>query len=153
MSRISKGFHRLGILFALPFIIATGWTAWLEYSSPSGPERPTEGAKKVLVTLDDGSKYTISAPNGFQRTVLERSVAELQRLEEVTGRRMVAPGRVFTFGGMTFSEPTQGLTLVGREWDFRLALVFGAIASLLYAAVRLLGWTINGFVAGGSRRV
>jgi hypothetical protein len=48
-SRLTTGFHRIGLVVAVPCLMAAVVMAWAEWESPSGPLKPFGFPKKVFV--------------------------------------------------------------------------------------------------------
>lgn len=135
-SHVARGFHRIGVVLAVPALILALWLggqeAW-EHQTLFTPS-PT-----IRLTMADGTTRDIQAPD--VETALHEAGYGPERLTsgEIHAVKLVpvdydpwAPG----------AEPP-------RAPSYTMALLLLAAAIALYAAARAVGWVLDGFM--GSR--
>lgn len=138
MTRVSTGFHRIGLVLAVPLLVgACGLTAW-EF-------RPVPDCNGMFDDLIPSSSLC--------RPVLPLGSAPNQHgsLSEPVPRFAGTPLDHNPYAVAT-SQPPANLRLVPvdhdpfvRPRDFRLAAFIAVIAVAAYAACRAVGWIIDGF--------
>ena len=133
-SRIHRGFHRIGVVLAVPMFIAALWLGGHEvwdhqtfFAAPS----------IIRFTMADGTTRDVQAPD--VETALRKAGHGPEQLTsgEVHAVKLVpvdydpwAPG----------AKPP-------RTPSYATALLLLALAFTLYAAARAVGWVLDGFMS------
>jgi hypothetical protein len=170
-SRIVRGFHRLGLVLAVPLILGAVIPPLAQWHSPDGPPIPDHAANveepvairspqpaatdssAYEITIPDRRVLSVTAPVGTDEVRLGRAIKVLHAEERRRGRVFDASDMPLRIGEVTIEYdkdnrmPWQSDHLKSgfdiNAWWISAALAGLGIAA--YVAARVIGWVLDGF--------
>jgi hypothetical protein len=145
--RLSRGFHRLGLLLAaIPMLVGVVWSAVIAVDQAKKYPEQLLCAQAALKNLSDAEVSRIlpqppsnlpPLPTGAH---LDDGQLDLQKLGCSEWRQMT------TYGEVVGGQPVMARSIAGSFLPISLGITL-AISVALYGVIRAIGWVIGGFAA------
>lgn len=154
-ARIHRGFHRIGVVLAMPVLAWSALIAFNEHQRPTGPERgstefPSGPFKALTAHMEDGRTLSVK---GTDQARVTAAIEAFQADEARARRKFTADSGEYTRGDVSIRVlGSDEARKYGRESDFGFSLMVLTFALAIYSVARAVGWIVSGFTPAEAKR-